>query len=140
MLANVDRPLPSPDGRWLSVNIGSETMVAPLHPDAALEPAELGRVIDGTTLVGRNAGWSPDGRLLYVLLETDGFRCLYVIPIDQRSGRAAGPPRAVHHFHAAHIRWGSTGFGTAVAGGLFLSNQPRWSGDIWMTTLETASR
>jgi hypothetical protein len=91
-------------------------------------------------LVGRTAGWSPDGRLLYVLLEVDGFRCLYAIRIDPATGRATGAPMDVHHLHDAHLVWGSTGFGNAIVDGLFYLNQSEDAANIWMTKLQPYAR
>jgi hypothetical protein len=39
---------------------------------------------------------------------------------------------AVAHFHNASRRWGSTGYSSAVAKGVFVFNQVESSGNIWM--------
>jgi hypothetical protein len=62
----------------------------------------------------RSAGLSQDGRLLYLLHEHDGFRCLYARRLDPVNGHPMGEPFLVHHFHDASRRWGSTGFGNAT--------------------------
>ena len=73
----------------------------------------------------RAAGLSPDGRLLYLLLESDGFRCLYALRMDPETGRPSGEPFLVHHFHEASRAWGSTGFGSATVTGMFLAELVR---------------
>ena len=134
--STVDRPMVSPDGRWISFSTEEgDSFVSAFHPDTLSVDEERIQVIDGSA-AERACGWSPDSRLLYVLLETDGFRCLYAIPIDPVSGRPSGPPRAVYHFHDASLQWGSTGYGNAIAGGMFLSNLSEFTGNIWMTTIQ----
>jgi hypothetical protein len=80
----------------------------------------------------RTCGWSPDSRLLYFLLERDGFRCLYAIPIDSRTGERRGELFPVAHFHDGSREWGSTGFSSAVAHGVFVFTQDGLAGNIWL--------
>src|SRR5688572_28670810 len=80
-------------------------------------------------------GWSPDNTVLYLLLDRDGFRCLYAVRIDPQSGRAQGDVFPVYHFHSARWRWGSTTRASAVVTGLFISGQRERSGNVWMTNL-----
>ena len=47
----------------------------------------------------RACGWSPDGRLLYLLLERDGFRDLYAQRVDAARGSPVGDPFVVQHLH-----------------------------------------
>ena len=132
----VDRPLITPDRRFLLLNVGPDSILAPFRPERPLAEDELkaGVVLD-RRYVGRHAGMSPDGRIIYLLLESDGFRCLYALRIDPMTGVATGEPAPVYHFHDPRLQWGSTGLGNAVADGWFVSNQSSSSGDIWMTTL-----
>ena len=39
---------------------------------------------------------------------------------------------AVAHFHNASRVWGSTGYSSAVANGMFVFNQVELAGNIWM--------
>jgi len=71
-----------------------------------------------------------------MLLERDGFRCLYALRIDPTAGRPIGEPFPVYHFHHAFQQWGSTGLGSAVVNGLFLSYLFEFSGNVWMTTIK----
>jgi eukaryotic-like serine/threonine-protein kinase len=129
---DVDRPVVSPDGRWLSFSVRAETYITPFHSDRASPRADWINIIRSAG-AERACGWSPDGRLLYVLLEIDGFRCLYAIPIDAASGRP-GAPFPVYHFHNASLQWGSTGFGNATVGGMFLADLFEYTGNIWIGT------
>lgn len=80
----------------------------------------------------RTVGWSPDGRLLYVMLEPDGFRCLYAVPIDATRGVQAGPPFAVQHFHDPQRQMGSTPFGSGIVKDAFVFDQVETTSSIWL--------
>ena len=78
---------------------------------------------------------APDGGVLYVLRESDGFRCLYGLRLDPRTGRDRGEPFLVAHIHNATLRSGSTGLGSAVATGLFVADLYETRGNIWTAQL-----
>jgi eukaryotic-like serine/threonine-protein kinase len=80
----------------------------------------------------RACGWSPDGRLLYLLLERDGFRDLYAQRVDPVRGTPAGEPFIVQHLHDPRRRWGSTPYGTAIVSNAFVFNQVESTGSIWL--------
>jgi hypothetical protein len=128
------RPMFGPNGRWFTFNTPQGVYVAPVHADRASAESEWTKVID-TSGGERTAGMSPDGTLLYVLLEPDGFRCLYALRLDAATGRPRGEPFLVAHVHDATKRWGSTGLGSAVARGVFLAELYDMTGNIWMSTL-----
>ena len=132
----LDRPMFGPNGRWMTFNLTRRGIfVAPVYVDRASEEAEWTQVIATDGTVGRTAGLSPSGGLLYVLLERDGFRCLYALRLDPTTGQPRGELFLVAHFHDATKRWGSTGYGSAVAHGVFLANLSDATGNLWMTTL-----
>ncbi len=133
---NVDRPLLSPNQQWLVFNSARRVLVAPLYVDRATPEREWITIHSGVG-AERSAGLSPDGRLLYLLLARDGFRCLYALRLDPATGHPAGEPFLVHHFHETSRRWGGTGFGSATVTGMFLANLHETSGNIWMTTIES---
>ena len=134
--SGLDRPLFGPNGRWVTFNSNGGTFVATVRSDRATAEAEWTMLIE-TTGGERSAGLSPDGRLLYLLLERDGFRCLYAMRLDPATGRSNGEPFPVAHVHEATRRWGSTGYGSAVARGIFIANLFETTGNLWMTTLAT---
>ena len=131
----LDRPMFGPNGKWVTFNSeGSAIHVAPVHPDRSSTEAEWIKILAVSGGAERTAGLSPDGRLLYVLLERDGFRCLYALGLDATTGRPTGEPFVVAHFHDASRRWGSIGLGSAVAVGVFLADLFETTGNIWLTT------
>jgi Tol biopolymer transport system component len=134
----LDRPLLSPNERWLVFNTDfssdRKVLVAPLYDDRATPESEW-VVIHSSGGAERSAGLSPDGRLVYLLLERDGFRCLYALRLDPATGRTSGEPFLVHHFHEASRTWGSTGFGNATVTGMFLADLYETTGNIWLTTV-----
>ncbi len=134
----IDRPLLSPNERWLVFNTDFNTdrrvFAAPLYADRATPESEW-ITIHSSVGGERSAGLSPDGRILYLLLEPDGFRCLYALRLDPATGRPAGEPFPVHHFHEAARSWGSTGFGSATVTGMFLADLSEVTGNLWTTTV-----
>ena len=127
------RPLVSHDERFISFVTERQTYVAPFSTSAPIPPSTWQRILSLTGGAGdRTCGWSPDGRLLYFLLQSDGFRCLYAVRVDPRTGRADGEAFSVAHLHNASREWGSTGYSSAVAKGIFVFNQNEFTGNIWM--------
>ncbi|HJR58272.1 MAG TPA: protein kinase [Vicinamibacterales bacterium] len=134
---NVNRPHASPDDRWLAFRssaIGPEgkSFVAPLTPGRP-QPRESWMAIDEATGTGRPAGWSLDSRMVYLLLDTDGFRCLWGQQLDV-AGRLDGTPVPVRHFHGADWAALSTSFGNAVSPDGFLYATMKSRGNIWSLT------
>ena len=80
----------------------------------------------------RACGWSPDGSLLYLLIERDGFRDLYAQRIDTRRGAPIGEPFVVQHLHDPRRQWGSTPYGTAIVNRAFVFTQSEHTGTIWL--------
>jgi eukaryotic-like serine/threonine-protein kinase len=80
----------------------------------------------------RACGWSPDSRLLYLLLERDGFRDLYAQRLDSARGTLVGEPFVVQHLHDPRRRWGSTSLGNAIVRNAFVFSQLEMTGSIWL--------
>jgi eukaryotic-like serine/threonine-protein kinase len=132
----LDRPHASPDDRWLAFrwqrgDVG-RTFVARLTPDRPAVADKL-QPIDEPTATGRPAGWSLDSQLLYLLLDTDGFRCIWGQRIDPRTGALVGKPFAVRHFHATVGM--STSFGNAATIGGFIYEAADLSANLWKLTI-----
>jgi hypothetical protein len=135
----IDRPMIAPNSQWMTFNTGTGVQRAPLHPDRGSPESEWVTLVTfDRPWTERTTGMSPDGRLLYLLLERDGFRCLYALPLDPATGSARGKPYAVAHFHDASRYWGTTGLGSAVAANLFVASLFEITDNIWMTTLAAA--
>ena len=124
----------SPDGRWLAFNSQRQTWIVPVRPGNPPGENEWILIRKATTedSAERACGWSPDGRLLYLLLERDGFRDLYAQRIDQARGTPVGEPFIVQHLHDPTRRWGSTPFGNAIASNAFVFSQVEMTGNIWL--------
>jgi len=124
----VNRPHPSPDDRWLAFREGGKSFVAPLT--AGRPPArDAWLPIEEPTTSGRPAGWSVDGRTVYLLLDADGFRCLWGQRFDPK-GRLEGTPVPIRHFHGADWATLSTSFGIAFTREGFLYSTMRSRGNI----------
>jgi eukaryotic-like serine/threonine-protein kinase len=136
----VNRPFPSPDGRWLVFRREAEgqstIMIAPLGNELPLPSTawiELAAPEEDT----RPAGWSPDASLVYLVSARDGTRCLYAQRVDQATGKPIGEPFVVRHFHSGQVSFMtglnvlSTGPTNAVAGGFFFYDISDWSANIW---------
>ncbi len=113
-LVRVDGALPAPRDAWIAVTDGSSD---------ELEPA-----------------WSPSGQLLYYLSDRDGFRCIWARRLDHATGKPAGEPFAVTHFHRARRSLkrmsSTTGLnGLSVAKDRMVVSFGELTGNIWL--LET---
>ena len=131
---DTDRVLFGPDGRWMTFNVPQHVYVAPVHQDRASSEDEWMSLL-ATTGAGRTAGLSPDGSLLYALLETDGWRCPYGLRLDPQTGQPRGSPFLIAHFHDAARSWGSTGLGSAAVKGLFVAELYETTSNIWIGSL-----
>jgi serine/threonine protein kinase/Tol biopolymer transport system component len=138
----VDRPFPSPDGRWLTFRRGDSRggvsiIVAPLSGDASLLAESWFELVPPED-DARPIGWSPDAALVYFVSARDSVRCLYAQRIDSATGMAVGDPFVVHHFHGGRtvLRQGfnvfSTGPGNAVGRDFVLYDISDVSANIWL--------
>jgi hypothetical protein len=130
----LDRPHASPDDRWLAFRSqspsGGKTFVVRLAAD---HPVSFKNVapVDEPTTTGRPCGWSLDSHVLYLLLDTDGFRCLWAQRIDP-AGTPVGKPVPVRHFHSTNGM--STSFGNAISAEGFLYEAAEESANLWRLT------
>ena len=131
--AGIGRVDISPDGRWLSFGSQRQVWVAPVRPGEPPPEREWVSVLrKSEDSAERACGWSPDGKLLYLLLERDGFRDLYAQRMDSARGTPVGEPFIVEHLHDPRRRWGSTSFGTAIVSNAFVFTQVEMTGSIWL--------
>jgi hypothetical protein len=135
----LSRPHASADDRWLAFNAADSEMhtyVVPLIPDHP--PAEdRWQRVDEPTTTGRPAGWALNAPILYLLLDTDGFRCLWAQRVDPVSGRLVGKPTVVRHFHREQMASAlgvSTSLGNAVSATGFIFETIAQRSDIWKLT------
>jgi Tol biopolymer transport system component len=130
---NLNRPHASPDDRWLAFRTQptsgtSKSYVSRLTPGNPPGASDWIEIDDSFS--GRPAGWSPDSRTVYLLLDTDGFRCLWGRRLDA-NGQAVGPVTAIRHFHGADWTQLSTSFGNAISSRGFLYSTIKSRGNIW---------
>jgi Tol biopolymer transport system component len=131
----------SPDGRFVSamewVSADRARIIVFPFRDTPVPPAEWIAVTDGATVAEEHA-WSPDGSLLYIVSERDGYRCLWAQRLDAGTKQPRGEPTPLAHFHSARrqmIGTASSPQRLALApGGLVFSMQER-RGNIWMATI-----
>ena len=135
----MDRLQFGPDGRWMTFNVRGHVYLAPVHSEIASSKDQWTSIVS-ITGAGRTAGLSPDGSLLYLLLETDGFRCLYGLRLDPKTGQPRETPFVIAHFHDAARRWGSTGLGSAAVKGLFVADLFETTSNIWVASFGGADR
>ena len=130
----IERPSVSPDDRWLAFRqtrgTSAKTFVIPAKAGANIGSAEQ---IDEPTTTGRPCGWSPDSRILYLLLDTDGSRCLWGQHVDPASGRLLGKPYVVRHFHELNGNL-STSLGNAITAQGFLFETLSVRSSLWRVT------
>jgi dipeptidyl aminopeptidase/acylaminoacyl peptidase len=133
--ARIERPSVSPDDRLLAFRRTQGTVAKvfvgrlPAAGDAPLA-AEAASQVDEPTTTGRPAGWSADSRVLYLLLDTDGYRCLWGQRVDDR-GHLAGKPFPARHFHDRRGSTISTSLGNAIAADGFVYETGTFSGNLW---------
>ena len=96
---SINRPSFSPDGRWLAFRRQTGDVGKTFLIRATGGSLDSAAIIDEPTTTGRPAGWSPDSRVLYLLLDTDGFRCLWAQRVDPATGRPVGTPTVARHLH-----------------------------------------
>lgn len=90
--------------------------------------------VEEPTTTGRPAGRALDAPILYLLLDADGFRCVWAQRVDAASGRLQGRPYPVRHFHGEQMLNAggvSTSFGNAANANGFLYEAMATTGDIW---------
>jgi len=131
--AGIGRADFSPDARWIAFQSRGHLWLAPF--DRESEPDESRWTSVFTAASGsaeRACGWSPDGQLIYLLLERDGFRDLWAQRIDRVHGAPSGDPFLVQHLHDPRRDRGSTPYGTAIVNGAFVFTQNERTGSIWL--------
>jgi eukaryotic-like serine/threonine-protein kinase len=120
----------SPNDKWVAFQRAGKVMLAPIHPG---EPAPEATwiAVDQPTTTGRPCGWSVDSQVLYMLLDTDGFRCLWGQRISPATGHPVGKPYAVRHFHYTPVQEFSTSFGNAITSDGFLYGGVVVKANLW---------
>jgi hypothetical protein len=139
----VDRPHASLDDRWLAfrhrVGAVGAVYVTRLTPNRPPPRAEWKRIEEPTT-TGRPCGWSLDSKIVYTLLDTDGFRCVWGQRVDSESGGLDGPVFPVRHLHLQMDNGPSTSFGNPITADGLLYERVVRTGDLWRLVPTARSR
>jgi hypothetical protein len=105
--SNIGRLRLSPDDRWVTLTNRAggfvQVVVAPFRPGSIVDQVDQKEwipITDGNAVANAPA-WSPDGRVIYYLGDTDGSVCVWGRRIDPATGRPVGDAVAVGHFHEA---------------------------------------
>jgi Tol biopolymer transport system component len=120
----------SPDDRLLTFQSGGE-IYSTRVPDSGPAPESTWTVINQVVPEGRPCGWSLDSSTAYLLLNTDGFRCLWGQRIDKQTGRPIGQPELVRHFHDTLAQEFSTSMGNAITADGFLYGGGVLTANLW---------
>ena len=128
----IERPSVSPNDRWMAFRrTAGTTSKVFLVSTAGGGSAASETKVDEPTTTGRPCGWSPDSSVLYLLLDTDGTRCLWGQRVDPANGHPVGTPYIVRHFH----QFGAAGFGTSLGNAVtaegFLYEAPSTRANLW---------
>jgi Tol biopolymer transport system component len=130
-------PSVSPDGRWMALIVRTppsdhRVMVIPLRDKTAAPRQEWISVTEPGSWVDKPR-WSPDGRVLYYVSDSDGFVCIWARRLDPASKQPAAEPSAVVHFHNGRISLGNVyGLELSVAANKLVFNLGESSGNIWL--------
>ncbi|TAK11367.1 MAG: hypothetical protein EPO35_12425, partial [Acidobacteria bacterium] len=133
----------SPDGKWMSMMDWSSAdrgriIVVPFDGVTTATTSQVIPITDGQTVVEENA-WSPNGDMLYMVSEADGYRCLWSRRLDPRTKQPAGPLTPVAHFHRARQQVVTTTdspqrLDMSPTGLVFAMTERH--GNIWMATVK----
>jgi eukaryotic-like serine/threonine-protein kinase len=117
----------SPDNRWLTFG------------DATSQPPRLyAAPFQGESPIAESAwiavetmgAWSPDGKLLYDILDRDGFLCIWAQRFDPGTMQPVGAPFAV--FHSPHNVRISLAKTLVIGRDKMLFDMGERTGNIWM--------
>jgi hypothetical protein len=122
---NLFQPRFSPDGRWIVFH----TTNSPSHrqiyavPASSPVPVPPDEWIAIAADFGVQPSWASDGSGVYHFSLRDGAFCAWLQPVDRRSARPVGSPRAVQHFHQRRLRAATAAIATndVAAGYLYVT-------------------
>ncbi|HLK22261.1 MAG TPA: protein kinase, partial [Bryobacteraceae bacterium] len=131
----------SPDGKWIvfAAHRDTRNFTVYLAPFSVAQPPAQSQWIEiaRSPETDPNAGWSPDGNLLYFSSERDGYTCLWALRLDPQTKHPKGQLFAVRHFHAPSQTMAAPSFHfpPALALGKIVVSLAERSGGIWILQL-----
>ena len=137
---NLYIPSFSPDDRWVQfmARIGpgrNQGFVVPFATAGAIQRSDWIPITDSESWVDAFR-WSLDGRRVYFLSESDGFRCIWAQDLDPATKRRSGPALAVYHSHRTrlsimNLTWGHGAL--AISRDRVVFGQGEINGSLWIT-------
>jgi Tol biopolymer transport system component len=132
----------SPDGRWICfvatmTDAHSRVFIALWRGDEA-PPEQEWIAVTGEESFQHKPRWSPDGNLLYVFSDRDGYLCIWAQRLDPATKHPKGDAFEVYHSATERDsikKLGLAGIDMAVAQDRLVFNSGDLSGNIWMTRI-----
>ncbi len=125
----------SPDGRWLAFHTthGENRIVYVAPYDGATEiPQEKWIAITDGLARDRTGLWSPDGNLLYLNSNRDGYGCLWAQRLDPRTRQPLGEPFGIYHFHSGRYSQPTGGRNLAMTASALVFARVETTGNVWL--------
>jgi Tol biopolymer transport system component len=131
----------SPDGGWIlfdeAISPSEERLWIAPHRGPTLVPQDAWILVSEGG-IQRQHCWAPNGNLVYMVSERDGFRCIWAQRLDAASKNPSGAPFVVEHLHGAlsmtrFADWEDISLNSAP-GRLFFSLVES-TGNIWLAKI-----
>jgi len=130
----------SPDHRWIlfcgAQNHKKTVYLVPVTADGTATASQLVPVSDPGYDAWEPA-WSPDGKHVYFVADTDGFGCIWGRDVQPTTGRPSGSLFPVAHFHQLReVVHGPSanlgGIGLSVSRQFLVFTVRETSGEVWL--------
>jgi len=130
------------DDRWLAILTGEPDgkvaiSVVPLR-ESPIFPEDWVEIAGRNTWVAAPR-WSPDGRTLYYLSDSDDFTCVWAQSLDPDTREPAGDPFPIAHAHASSMKMAPIQRGAwtlEVGSGRLVFNAGEMTGDVYTAMLD----
>ncbi len=112
----------------------TQVSIAPFREGTHDDPDQWIPITDGQALDDKPR-WSPNGNLIYMTSDRDGFTCLWAQPLDPETKRPNGPALAIRHFHQFQNSLGAVQINMreiGVARDKIVMPLAELSGNIWL--------
>jgi Tol biopolymer transport system component/DNA-binding winged helix-turn-helix (wHTH) protein len=140
---HLNQPRFSPDGHWVIFHTTNAPTLRQIYAVSAVTGNSIAfeKWIPIVTDFGIQPSWAPDGHGVYHFSFRDGAFCAWVQPLDPKTMRPVGAPRAVQHLHEPRLR-AVTGAEVTndVRGGYLYVTLTQTTGNIWMMQNDSQQR